>query len=203
MRDLQHLSDEELVHFLNEGNEWAFSEIYNRYWMKLLAQATYDLQNEAEAEECVQDVFVKIWKNRASLTLRYQLSTYLYRAIKNQAINVLEARYAKRNQLLPLPAHVPGGAAPSADAALLEKELMAALEAAIAALPEKCAVVYRMSRLEGKNNQQIASELGIAEKTVEGHITKAIKGIREGLDGPAFACFFVCFELSHHTHLLH
>lgn len=202
MGDLKHLSDEELIYWLNESNVLAFNEIYNRYWMKLLAQATYDLQNESEAEECVQDVFVKIWNNRATLSLRFKLSTYLYRAIKNQIINVLEKRYAKRNQLLPLPADLDVGSVLSADSVLLEKELLAALEAAVAALPEKCGVVYRMSRFEGKTNQEIARELGISEKTVEGHVTKAIKDIREGLDGPAFACICLYLELTHHTHFL-
>lgn len=202
MVDLKLSSDEELIYLLNESNILAFNEIYGRYWMKLLAQATYGLQNEAEAEECVQDVFVKIWNNRASLSLKFKLSTYLFRAIKNQVINVLEKRYALRNQLVPLSQEADVSSAISADAGLLEKELLAALEAAVAALPEKCGIVYRKSRFEGKTNQEIAQEMGISEKTVEGHITKAIKEIREGLDGPAFACFFLYLELTRHTHLL-
>jgi len=182
MGNLNKLGDGELIDMLNESNEKAFKEIYDRYWTKLLAQATYDLQNEAEAEECVQDVFVKIWNNRKSLSIRYKLSTYLYRAIKNQVINTLEKRYAKRNQLSSYPADSTVSMEPAADAAMLEKELLTALEAAIDALPEKCSIVYRMSRIEGQNNQKIAAQLGIAEKTVEGHLTRAIKDIRSNLD---------------------
>lgn len=174
---LKRLTDDELIRLVNASDEKAFNEVYDRYATKLLAQATYDLRNADEAEECVHDVFIKLWRNRANLNLQYRLSTYLYRAVKNQVINTLEKRHTLRNNLESTNINMQHDFAPSADALLIEKEMLAAMEAAIDLLPDKCAAVYRLSRLEQRSNREISLELGIAEKTVEGHITRAIKNI--------------------------
>ena len=175
MGNLSALTDDELISLLNESNEKAFNEVYRRYWQKLLAQAMYELKNETEAEECVQDIFIRIWKNRCSLSLEHKLSTYLYRAVKNQVINIHHRNYALRNKLEYYSVNQNNLFEPSADSALIEKELIAELEAAIDALPSKCSSVYRLRRVENKTTEEIASQLGIAQKTVEGHMTRALK----------------------------
>ncbi|MFT4203198.1 MAG: sigma-70 family RNA polymerase sigma factor [Chitinophagaceae bacterium] len=142
------------------------------------AYCKYDLGNQLDAEECVQDVFVKLWQNRTSINLSHSLSSYLYRAVKNRAINILESRYARKNSIIPLPPtsdlHTTGM---SADAKLMEKELSDALDSAIDALPTKCATVFKLSKMQGLSNNQISLKMGIAQKTIEGHITRALKQI--------------------------
>lgn len=158
------------------------TEIYNRYWDKLLAVAVNRLDDEQEAEECVQDVFVSLWKRRSQLELRYQLSTYLWMAVKYQVINRLDKRYAKRSlQTTGMPDNEPA-VIPSGEALVFEKELLERIEQAIGQLPEKCRIIYRMSREEGKTTREIARQLNISEKTVEGHITRALKDIRKYLN---------------------
>jgi RNA polymerase sigma-70 factor (ECF subfamily) len=177
MGNLKELKDEELILLLNQSDERALVEIYNRYWNKLLAQARWDLRNEADAEDCIQELFIKLWNCRTGLTLRYKLSTYLYRAVKNQTINMLAKRNSKRNNIVFEEATGMEIFAPSADSSLLEKEMLQILEAAIDALPDKCSKIYRMSRIDGQSNKEIAKQLDVAEKTVEGHITRAIKQV--------------------------
>lgn len=177
MGNLKELKDEELILLLNQSDERALVEIYNRYWNKLLAQARWDLRNEADAEDCIQELFIKLWNCRTGLTLRHKLSTYLYRAVKNQTINMLAKRNSKRNNIVFEEATGMEIFAPSADSSLLEKEMLQILEAAIDALPDKCSKIYRMSRIDGQSNKEIAKQLDVAEKTVEGHITRAIKQV--------------------------
>jgi RNA polymerase sigma-70 factor (ECF subfamily) len=177
MENRGKFTDEELILRLNESDENALREIYSRYWNKLIAQARWDLHDEVEAEDCIQEVFIKLWNCRHGLTLKHKLSTYLYRAVKNQTINILEKRYARKNQLPVNGLQAIDLFSPAADESLLEKEMLRVLEAAIEALPEKCSRIYRMSRMEGKSNKEIAAQLDIAEKTVEGHITRAIKQV--------------------------
>ncbi|MRX78857.1 sigma-70 family RNA polymerase sigma factor [Pedobacter petrophilus] len=98
-------------------------------------------------------------------------------------INILDKRYRKRQKMEGILMHHLPGFSASADIAILEKELMAKLEASVARLPEKCRIVYRMSREEGKTHRQIAQELTISEKTVNNHLTKAIKDISGNLGG--------------------
>ncbi|HWW41944.1 RNA polymerase sigma-70 factor [Pedobacter sp.] len=177
MGNLKELKDEELILLLNQSDERALVEIYDRYWNKLLAQARWDLRDEADAEDCIQELFIKLWNCRTGLTLRYKLSTYLYRAVKNQTINMLAKRNSKRNNIVFEEATGIEIFAPSADSSLLEKEMLQILEAAIDSLPEKCSKIYRMSRIDGQSNKEIARQLDVAEKTVEGHITRAIKQV--------------------------
>lgn len=175
--------EDQLVALLRSGDELAFNEIYQRYWKKIFLLATNALGNLEEGEECVQDIFCSIWQRRHNLFLRYSLYTYLAVAVKYRVINILDKRYRKRQKMAGLlPHHLPEFAA-SADVALLEKELMTQLEASVASLPEKCRIVYRMSREQGMTHRQIAEELDISEKTVNNHITKAIKDISENLKG--------------------
>jgi len=192
MKEFKKLTDDELIRLINVSDEKAFNEIYDRYWSKLLAQATYDLKNSDEAAECVQDVFVKLWHNRINISLNHKLSTYLYRAVKNQTINTLERRYAIRSNTARL-IDIADNFVPSADASLIEKELLAALENAIDTLPEKCAKVYRLSRNEHKANREISAQLEISEKTVEAHITRALKHINNAVIGSSLTSVMLLF----------
>ena len=193
MTDFSLHTDQELVDLLRGGSPAAFTEIYNRYWDKLLSVAVNRLLIEMEAEECVQDVFISMWQRRTSLVLKYSLSTYLWVAVKYQVINRLSSRNAKRN--LKTTVLKDEHTVAAADEVLLERELKALIEQSVQELPEKCAMVFRLSREEGKSNKEIARALDISEKTVEGHITRAIKHIRTNLDAVA-PCFLVCCLIS-------
>lgn len=188
-------NDQELILLLKEDNQEAMTEIYDRYWLKLLSVAKNRLSVQEEAEECVQDVFLSLWKRRNSIVLKHALSTYLWIAIKYQVINRLDKRYARRNiQTIQL---TDNNSIPSPEVYLLEKELMERIEMSISQLPEKCRIVYRMSREDGKSNKEISAEMNISEKTVEGHITKALKDIRTDLliFFPAFIVFAILNDM--------
>jgi RNA polymerase sigma-70 factor (family 1) len=174
--------DEELLDAMRSDDERALAKLYDRYWMRLLSVAMNRLDHEMEAEECVQDVFIGIWRNRKSLTITHTLGAYLAVAIKNQVMNRLAKRYTKKYNPQPSTEEF---AYETADSRLLEQDLSMMVESAIAQLPEKCQLVYRMSRIEGKSNKAIAGELDLSEKTVEGHITKAIHLIRKRLSSDA------------------
>lgn len=139
------------------------------------------LDNPEEAEECVQDIFCSIWLRRETLQLKYSLYTYLAVAVKYRVINILDKEHRKRQRMSLADPHYPEIFAPSAETPLLEKELTDRLEASIAILPEKCRIVYKMSREEGKTHKQIADELNISEKTVNNHLVKAVKDISNHL----------------------
>lgn len=184
--------DDKLLNAMRLGDERALEKLYDRYWIKLLSVAMNRLNVESEAEECVQDVFIGIWKRRESLVLTHSLSAYLSVAIKNQVLNRLAQRYTKKHKptLLPLK----DIAYETADAGLLTRDLAIIVEATVSALPEKCQMVYRLSREHGKNNKEIARALGISEKTVEGHLTKAIQAIRKRLSSNASFTLLALFE---------
>jgi RNA polymerase sigma-70 factor (family 1) len=175
------LSDEELLHLTRSGEGAAFTEIYHRYWKKLLTVAINKTGgNIEEAEEIVQDIFVSLWSRREKLELTSSLEHYLaasvkYQIIKSLAKKDLLRRYTVHNQ------STASGSDNSTQDWLDFEELQSRLEALVAALPEKCQLVYRMSRESGYSQKKIAGELSISEKTVEAHLGKALKSLRDGL----------------------
>lgn len=179
MQSNSNSEDRDLLHSMKEGDVRALGKLYDKYWMQLLSIAMNRLNGAGEAEECVQDVFIGIWKRRDSLTITQSFNAYLSTAIKNQVYNRLAQRYTKKNNLqLGLQSEI---AYETADSALLTKDLSELIDQAVSTLPKKCQIVYLMSRQEGISNKDIAKKLNISEKTVEGHITKALQAIRKYL----------------------
>jgi RNA polymerase sigma-70 factor (family 1) len=173
--------DRELVQLMQSGNESALVEIYNRYWEKMLAVAFNRLGNQEDAEECVQDVFYKLWKLREDFSLaKTELTNYLSRAIRNQSFNILDRRHRDRLRSQ--------GYTPvedinllSPERALIVRELIQQIDNSINSLPPQCQIVFKLSREHGLSNKEIAEKLSISENTVKSHIKKANKDIQSNM----------------------
>ena len=191
------LPDDELVLLLKGGSEPALTALYLRYWDRLLTVATNRLDNHEEAEECVQDVFFRLWQRREDLQLSHSLVTYLAVAVKYRVINAMDKLYRLRNRWESSYADLAKYEVFSAEDYLLEKELKEQIAGSINKLPEKCRIVFKLSREQGLTYKQIAADLDISEKTVEAHISKAMKDIRGNLAVtiPAFVAYIISQHL--------
>jgi RNA polymerase sigma-70 factor (family 1) len=180
MTDFTTLGEDELINLLQQDKLGAFREIYTRYWKQLYADAYKRLKNKEMAEEIVQEVFTSLWHKRGALNITQTLGGYLFTSVSNLVIDqyrkdLVRARYKESFKL------VYSETDNSTEDAILVKELEHTIEHEVNSLPDKCRSVFELSRVEHKTNKEIASELGISEKTVEHHITKALKHIRVGL----------------------
>lgn len=178
------LSDQELADLLRNGNETVFKIIYDRYWSKLYFVASKRLNDSAEAEEAVQDIFLDLWKNRESFRLKVNFENYLAVAVKFQIIK----RRAKRlrrsviEQQLGTEAELENFQSQNHDWSQYDlDELQKRLTNIVDTLPPKCKLVFNMSRDENYTNKKIAAELGISEKAVEKHVTQALKVLKTKL----------------------
>jgi len=171
-------SDWQLVNSLKKGEEAAIAEIYNRYWKKLLAIAYNHLKNKAQAEEVVQNILIKLWDRREQLAI-HSLPDYLATAVKYSVLRALDREKRKED--------VTQKVFSLHDKYELEEERIYArflqeyINGEVEKLPEKCQLVFKYSRQQGMSILQIAQKLNIAEKTVETHLTKALKFIRVSL----------------------
>lgn len=182
--------DSELIELLQHGNDDAFTELYNRYWNKLFFIAATRLKNFTDAEEVVQDIFLDLWNRRELLALTSTLASYLAVAVKYRVINVMAKRNRQARYDIYAVNHL-SIADESTEEWLNFEELKMRLSKLVAQLPEKCRLVYQLSREAGYSQKQIAKELDISEKTVESHIGRAIKNLRKGLH--LFSSFFSLF----------
>jgi RNA polymerase sigma-70 factor (ECF subfamily) len=181
MDSFAHQTEEkELLTRLHNSDRAAFTEIYNLYWKKLFFIAAQKLDNLPEAEELVQDIFLDLWKRRQEIDISTGLTAYLSACVKYKVINVL----AKRNQVLRYRQHAFSRSNLldlSTQQTLALDELHQQLLKETAKLPEKCRMVFQLSREQGYSQRQIAEKLQISEKTVEAHISRALHSLRISL----------------------
>lgn len=172
-------SDQKLTTFLKNGDKSAFTEIYNRYWKKMFALACQKINDPEEAREIVQQIFIRLWERKDKLEITSTLVAYLSVSVKYRIINALNMHYVRKNYIDNLPSW--SELDDSTQEWLDFEEVKERLAILVSNLPEKCRLVFVMSREQGQSQKQIAEALNISEKTVEAHLGKAIKSLKIGL----------------------
>jgi RNA polymerase sigma-70 factor (family 1) len=183
------LTDEELIELLRNESKDAFEEIYNRYWSRLYSSAYKRVRRYEVAEELVQDLFTGLWINRKEVNIRSTVSSYLQTAIRYMVFNHFDKEYVRRDyqETLTFSRNFDN----STEETVLLNDLETVLENEVSLLPSQCRSVYKLSRKEHKTNKEIALLMGISEKTVENHLTKALKRLRGNLSLIRVLLFFL------------
>ncbi|SKC87427.1 RNA polymerase sigma-70 factor [Ohtaekwangia koreensis] len=176
MNKFKDYSDQNLVDLLKQQNMAAFEEIYNRYWRKLYSTAYRRIQSREIAEEFVQDIFTSLWINRELVHIK-SLTAYLYTAVKYKVINHLHHE-SIRKQYFNLQLKTLSEADNCTEELVFANDLHVSVQKEISKLPPKCQQVFKLSRQENLTMKQIASQLGISEKTVEHQLGKALRVLR-------------------------
>ena len=174
------LTDQQLLDRIRKDDRKAFAVLYERYWDKLFTVTMHRLDDEHEAEEIVQEIFLDIWKRRSDLQIRHTLNTYLSVAVKYRVINHLSRQHQRKQGLAALAQGQPESENNIYNQ-INKKELQAQLEQCINRLPEKCRIVFLLNREEQKTYAEIAADLNISQKTVEAHMSKALNVLRQSL----------------------
>jgi len=165
---------------LQAGDQATFEAIFRAYYPRLVVLVQAYVRSKETAEDLVQQLFVNIWRRHQTLEISESLNSYLYRAARNTAFNHL--RHARVERL----GHEQIAAAPlrlvePADAMVGEHDLARAIDQAVEELPERCRLVFTLSRREGLTQREIAEALGISVKTVETQMHRAFETLRTKL----------------------
>lgn len=180
MPPLQVQTERELLFLLKNGDERAFSELYNLYWEKLFISAYNKLKNRELCEDILQEVFISLWNKRQTLIIKTTLQNYLYASVTYKVYDVFRKNTDLLNNEL-LDKFDQRIQESNPETVLMHQELIAQIEIAIEALPEKSKVVFKLSREEQLTYIEIAKKLNISTKTVEAHISKSLRLLRNSL----------------------
>lgn len=168
----------ELVKRLKASDHDAFKTVFNTWQGTIFNFLLFKTKDPDLAEDLLQEVFLKLWNVRSRLNENQSLKNYLYTIADNLVLNVIrhDKVVAKHRSDADV---VIFTNTENPEFMLQEKEWKSRLENAIASLPEKQRIVFLMSRLEDLSYQEIADRLSISIKTVETHMVKALKQLRE------------------------
>jgi RNA polymerase sigma-70 factor, ECF subfamily len=175
-----NFSEQELFAALASGNITAFEMYFKSYYQPLCNYAFTFLRDKEEAEEIVQTAFVSVWEKRTSLNIHSSSKSYMYAMVRNACLNILKhekikQKYAGEELALSKPGYE--AVNDTIDSAELESRILLAIEK----LPEQCRLVFKLSRFEELKYSEIAEQLHLSVKTVENHMGKALRIMREQL----------------------
>lgn len=164
---------------IGAGDVDAFEHLFRSLYPHLLRYVTHRIGSGAIAEDLVQDVFVGIWRQRRSLDPERPVRAYVFRCARNAIANHGRRQRLDR-RLRDWLRSRPGRAAADPDHAATD-EFAAAVVKAVRELPPRCREVFTLSRDGQLTYAEIAATLGLSTKTVENHMGRALKRLREAL----------------------
>ena len=174
------LNDTYIIECLRNSDEQVFETFFRTYYQRLCNYANTILNDMDEAEEMVQNAFMALWEKRASLEIHTSLKSYLYRSVYNSSLNrvkhlKVQQKHTEFYKQSATQSHE------STTEKLLESELEQMARNAVEQLPTQCRTVFKLSRYENLTYAEIAQQLDISVKTVENHMVKALRTLREKL----------------------
>ena len=174
---IKEKTDTELAILLTLNDEAAFSELYVRYKDKLYYFCLHLLKSKEEANDIVQEIFIRIWESRNFINPDLSFSSFLYTMARNRILNYFRDIDIdeKVKEILATQKVTEEEAI---DSKIIYTEYQVILQKAISQLPPQRRKIFNMSRIESMSHKEIAAELGISVNTVQEHISEALKFIK-------------------------
>lgn len=171
-------STADICQALANSDKVVYEGLFHQYYPYLRVVASRYMRDVGSVEDIIHDVFFDLWKNRERLQIKLHVKAYLRGATINKCLAKLrkESRMEYPETQIEQPIREVGIVEELAGA-----ELQQVINEIVNGLPEKCREVFRLSRVEGKSHKEIAAELDISTKTIENHMSKALKALRETL----------------------
>ncbi|MDR2811294.1 MAG: RNA polymerase sigma-70 factor [Tannerellaceae bacterium] len=191
LRKDNHTDEQGLIYDLKRGSYQAFNEIYRLYAKRLYVYCLSFTKSPEEAEEIVQDVFVKIWINRASIRQDETLRSLFFIMAKHQLINAYRAKlnHPMYEEFVNCKEE---SSPPDVHRKLEYEEFLRRFRSALEKLPPTQQNVIRLSKMEDMSNKEIAGELRLSEQTVKNQLSLGLKTLKEILNKTAFVWLMIC-----------
>jgi RNA polymerase sigma-70 factor (family 1) len=173
-----------LASAIRAGDESAFRQLFDTLYGPLLGFACSFFRDDAAAEDVVQEAFVRLWDRRERLEEDIPLRAWLFRTVRNLALNIRRDT-TTRERLLDDPTAADSAAAPRAaaapDVATEGAELHERVSVLVTELPARQREALLLSRVEGLTHAEVAAAMGCAPRTVNNHLVAALATLRQRL----------------------
>lgn len=172
------IRDSEIKGRIRKGDVSQFESLFRSCYVSLVKYAKTIIKDHDTAEEIVQDLFFRLWKERENLSVKSSLNGYLFRAVHNRCIHHIEhekvvGKYAE--EML----HSGSNSPEIASDILIYNDLQTTVVRILERLPGKAGRIFCMSRFEGLKYSEIAEKLSVSVKTVESNMGKALREFRK------------------------
>ncbi|HEV7350306.1 RNA polymerase sigma-70 factor [Telluribacter sp.] len=157
--------------------------LFRKYHAPLCSHAVRFVYSRQIAEDLVSEVFYQFYRTQAYKNINTSYLSYLFRSVRNEAFTYLRREFGRTSPLDPSTENQPDSQQLTPEAEVQYNHLFLKVNEAIAQLPAQCQRVFLMSRFDNKKYHEIAEELRISPKTVEVHISKALRHLRDALRG--------------------
>jgi len=167
-----------LLNGLRQGDQTCFDQLYQLYSERLYLNLLKLVKHPETTEEILQDIFIQVWEKRNSIEIHTSIRAYLFRIGENKVYDFY--RKVRRDKVLY--AHVKAAASEQythIEETLLFRENEQLLHAAVAALPPQRRQVFELCKLQGNTYEQVSALLGISTSTINDHIVKATRSVRQ------------------------
>ncbi len=165
---------------IRSGDEYAFRDLFRSYYTLLVKLAWRFVRDKQLAEDVVADVLLKIWQNRSDWHPEISIKAYLFQATRNQAINQAKRQQREQERFSDVDEFVSTANVTPEDI-LHQKEIAEEISRAIHQLPDRGRDIFRMHRFDHFKYNEIAKALNIHVGTVETHMVRALKFLRNRL----------------------
>lgn len=177
----KQIEESDILQELRSGSKTAFDRLYQAYSKTLLWKLRRMVKDEQEADEILQDLFVKVWEKREHIDIKQSFEAYLFRVAERMAIDYFRklARESKLYEQLKLGSTE---VVENTVELLAAKETQQLLDQAIAQLPEQRRRAFILCKIEGKSHQEAAELMNISPNTVHNHLVKAVSFVKEHME---------------------
>ena len=168
----------ELILNLKKGEKGAFRELFNLYGPRIYRFALAYFKNKPDAEELMQDVFLKIWEKRDHLDPAQNVKAYIFKIAVNCIYDNIRIKNLERAFAIFSEQNFEPGAESSWHE-VIWNDMLSKLKILVDKMPEQRRIIFLMSREEGQTNLQIAEKLNLSKRTVENQLYRATRFLKE------------------------
>ncbi len=175
--------DAEIIRRIRKGDAVQFESLFRSSYVPLVKYAKSIIRDHDTAEEIVQDLFFRLWKDKEKLEIESSLNGYLYRAVHNRCLHFIQHKKVIEKYAYEMSASMTDSPDNPNDT-LNYNELQSRILRILDRLPERVGRIFCMSRFEGLKYSEIAQKLSVSVKTVEANMGRALKEFRKVLAEP-------------------